>query len=70
MVDKIHWSITCFLSEMGSCLSWSISLLFFFKTAPRCSDSDIYFFFSGVFKVCGLSGVFEFCHFFDFLLIY
>ena len=43
-----------FLSEMGSCLSWSISL-FFSKTAPRCSDSGIYFFFIGVFKVCGLS---------------
>ena len=28
MVGKIHWSITCFLSEMGSCLSWSISLFF------------------------------------------
>ena len=58
-----------FLSEMGSCLSWSISL-FFSKTAPRCSDSGIYFFFSGVFKVCGLSEVFELCHFFNFLLIY
>ena len=70
MVGKIHWSITCFLSEMGSCLSWSISFVFFFfffffKTAPRCSDSSIYFFFSGVFKVCGLSEVFEFCHFFQ-----
>ena len=69
MVGKIHWSITCFLSEMGSCLSWSISL-FFSKTAPRCSNSGIYFIFSGVFKVCGLSEVFEFCHFFRFLLIY
>ena len=58
MVGKIHWSITCFLSEMGSCLYWNISL-FFSKTAPRCSDSGIYFFFSGVFKVCGLSEVFE-----------
>ena len=47
MVGKIHWSITCFLSEMGSCLSWSISL-FFSKTAPCCSDSGIYFFLSGV----------------------
>ena len=28
MVGKIHWSISCFLSEMGSCLSWSISLFF------------------------------------------
>ena len=28
MVGKIHWSITCFLSEMGSGLSWSISLFF------------------------------------------
>ena len=61
----IHWSITCFLREIGSCLSWSISL-FFSKTAPRCSDSGIYSFFSGVFKVCGLSEVFEFCHFFNF----
>ena len=58
-----------FLSEMESCLSWSVSL-FFSKTAPRCSDSGIYFFFSGVFKVCGLSKVIEFCHFFNFLLIY
>ena len=58
MVGKRHWSITCFLSEMGSCLSWSISL-FFPKTAPCSSDSGIYFFFSGVFKVCGLSEVFE-----------
>ena len=65
MVGKIQWNITCFLSEMGSCLSWSISL-FFSKTASRCSDSGIYFFFSGVFKVCGLSEVFEFCHFFFF----
>ena len=30
MVAKIHWSITIFLSEMESCLSWSISLLVFF----------------------------------------
>ena len=61
--------LVVFLSEMGSCLSWNISL-FFSKTAPRYSDSSIYFFFSGVFKVCGLSEVFEFCHFFNFLLIY
>ena len=27
-------------------------LLFFSKTAPRCSDPDIYFFFCGIFKVC------------------
>ena len=47
---------------MGSCLSWSISL-FFSKTVPRCSDPGIYFFFCSVFKVCGLSKVFEFCHF-------
>ena len=65
MVGKINWSITCFLSEMGSCLSWSISS-FFSKTASRCSDSGIYFFFSGVFQACGLSEVFEFCHFFQF----
>ena len=62
-------SLLVFLSEMGNCLSWSISL-FVSKTAPRCSDSGIYFFFSGVFMVCGLSEVFEFCHFFKFLLIY
>ena len=43
--------------------------LIFPKTAPRCSDSGVYFFLSGVFKVCGLSEVFEFCHFFNFLLI-
>ena len=28
---------------------------FFSKTAPRCSDPGIYFFFCSVFKVCGLS---------------
>ena len=31
-----------------------------------CSDPGIYFFCSGVFEVCGLSDVFEFCHFFSF----
>ena len=70
----VHYLIVFFFSEMGSCLSWSISLGGGggggSKTAPRCSDSGIYFFFSGVFKVCGLSEVFEFCHFFNFLLIY
>ena len=70
IVGKTHWSITCFLSEMGSCLSWSISLFFFSKIAPRCSDPGTYFFFCSVFKVCVLSEVFEFCHFFYFLLIY
>ena len=70
IVGKTHWSITCFLSEMGSCLSWSISLFVFSKTAPCCCDPGIYFFFCSVFKVCGLSEVFEFCHFFYFLLIY
>ena len=56
-----------FFDEVGGCLSWSISLGFFFsKTAPRCFDSGIYFFFCSVFKVCGLSEVFEFCHFIQF----
>ena len=43
---------------------------FFFKTALRCSDPGIYFFFCGVFKVCGLSEVFEFCHFFRFFFFF
>ena len=37
-----------FLSEMGSCLYWSISLLllvcFFFQNSSRCSDPGISFF--------------------------
>ena len=56
--------MTCLcLGEMGSCLSCSISLGFFPKTAPRCSDPGVDFFFCSVFEVCGLSEVFEFCHF-------
>ena len=56
-----------FLSEMGSCLSWNISLFIFSpKTAPCCSDPGIYLIFCSVLKVCVLSEVFEFCHFFIF----
>ena len=40
---------TCFLSEMGSLFILEYFLVFS-KTAPRCSDSGICFFFSGVFK--------------------
>ena len=43
-------------------MKWGVILeyfLIFSKTAPCCSDSGIYFFFSGVFKVCGLSEIFE-----------
>ena len=28
IVGKTHWSISCFLSEMRSCLAWKISLFF------------------------------------------
>ena len=41
----------------------------FSKTAPSCSDPNVYFFSSSVFEVCGLSEVFEFCHIFNFFLI-
>ena len=63
MVGKIHWSITCVLSEIESCLSWSISLFFPKQLHAALILAYIYFFFSGDFKVCGLSEVFEFCHF-------
>ena len=43
MVGKIHWSITCFLSEMGSCLSWSISLVFFFSCIHNTCPFVIFF---------------------------
>ena len=54
-----HWSINCVLSEMGSCLSWSIFFVFP-QTAPGCSDPGTDLFFCSVFDVCGLSEVFEF----------
>ena len=52
-------------------MKWGVVYLgvfpcFFSKTAPGCSDPGIYFFFCSVFKVCVLSEVFEFCHFFYF----
>ena len=54
-------------SEMGSCPSWSIPLVFLSKTAPRCSDPGIDFFFCSVFEMCGLAEVFEFFLFFNFV---
>ena len=51
-----------FLSDMGSCLSWSI-LFFFSKTAPCCSDPGTDFFFCSVFEMCGLPEVLEFFFF-------
>ena len=47
IVGKTHWFITSFMSDKGSCLSWSISLGFFFsKTAPHCSNPGIDFSFA------------------------
>ena len=41
-------------------------VVFFSKLAPCCSDPVTDFFFvCGVFKMCGLFQVFEFCHFFN-----
>ena len=49
MVGKIHWSITCFLSEMGSCLSWSISnrsqlKIFAFPLASPPPPASVFYF--------------------------
>ena len=57
---------------MGSCLSCSISLGFFFRTAPGCSDPGIDVSFCSVSEVCGLSEVFELSlyHFFPCQLVY
>ena len=40
--------------------------MFFSNTAPDCSDPGIDFFFCSVFRVFGLSEVFQICHFFSF----
>ena len=67
MVGKIHWSITCFLSEMGSCLSWSISLVFFLPKQLHAALILVYISSLVVSLRCVLfSEVFEFCHFFNF----
>ena len=38
----------------------------FSKTAPRCFEPGIDFFFCSAFEMSGLSEAFEFCHFFSF----
>ena len=62
LVFQVKWGVV--YRGLFPCL-----FAFFFKTGTRSSDPGIYFFLCGVFKVCGLSEVFEFCHFFNSLLI-
>ena len=57
-------------NEELSILEYFLGFFFFFffsKTAPCCSDPGIYFFFWSAIEVYGLSEVFEFCHFFNFV---
>ena len=64
-------SITCFFEWYGELSILNLVEVFPFlsKIAPHCSDPGIDFFFCSIFEVCGLSEVFEFCHFFNFFLI-
>ena len=57
---RVVWGVVYL--EIFPCVSPS-------KTAPRCSDPGINFFFCSIFEVSSLSEVFEFYHFFTFFLI-
>ena len=58
LARRMNLFIVFFWSEMGSCLYWNISLVFFSKTASGCFDPGIDFFFCSVFEMWDLCEVF------------